>query len=592
MKDEIGKKGPHWKEKEVQAQKDEFFSDKDAASEWEFEMKKAAEGKPVIPLEGMDERTLIKTKYPGITDDLLNKILIDDNPQRKAEVLATMDEYLKLREVGKGEEEAFNIVVDSFQKPTKHAQGGRAEFIFGGSAGLRAMWKKMMQGISKTRGGEPITKLFPKLSVRDKEMEKLVMGTPEQKAFREGEEAHKLEGIDLLINRLKHDKKIIERQAKNKAMKDEGLDFVMKHLEETAMPDVFGPHLKKYTDIDKDILQMENIKKNLIMKDRKLNAYGGRIGYAGGGKAGLPAVTMGTPQMNMQQPQMPAGPQPAGIPGGTIVAQNQMQQSPWMGSQMQQGVGGMPRPGGMPQRGQPRPGGMNPMMGGQPRAQMAGGGMGRRAFLKLMAGLAALPLVGTGVTKVAPKAIKAIETIKATDAAGMPAWFPTLVERVIKEGDDISKGAARIERETVHTLKLPESGTELTVYNDLIKGNVKMEVGFGKHGNVHGKFGQPYSVHLKKGDEIEEGIMRGKKEPDEFVIEEAEFTGGHPENVKFEESAFEKFGDEVSDLAEIEAFAKKTTTKKLHKTKKTQPKDIWGDEGDYASGGLAAMLGE
>ncbi len=218
--------------------------------------------------------------------------------------------------------------------------------------------------------------------------------------------------------------------------------------------------------------------------------------------------------------------------------------------------------------------------------------MGRRAFLKLMAGLAALPLVGTGVTRVAPKAIKAIETIKATDAAGMPAWFPTLVERVIKEGDDISKGAARIERETVHTLKLPESGTELTVYNDLIKGNVKMEVGFGKHGNVHGKFGQPYSVHLKKGDEIEEGIMRGKKEPDEFVIEEAEFTGGHPENVKFEESVFEDFGKEASDLAEIEAFAKKTTTKKLHKAKKTQPKDIWGDEGNYASGGLARMLGE
>ena len=101
--------------------------------------------------------------------------------------------------------------------------------------------------------------------------------------------------------------------------------------------------------------------------------------------------------------------------------------------------------------------------------------------------------------------------------------------------------------------------------------------------------------------------MRGKKEPDEFVIEEAEFTGGHPENIKFEESTFEKFGDEVSDLTEIEAFAKKTTTKKLHKAKKTKPKDVegpqadWDDSlpddpddfyGDYASGGLAYALGE
>ena len=83
-----------------------------------------------------DERTALKTKYPGLTDDLLEKILIDDNPQRKAEVLATMDEFLKLKEVGKSEEEAFNIVVDSFRKPTKHAEGGRASLMYGGDPGF------------------------------------------------------------------------------------------------------------------------------------------------------------------------------------------------------------------------------------------------------------------------------------------------------------------------------------------------------------------------------------------------------------------------------------------------------------------------
>ena len=160
---------------------------------------------PEMAGAGVDERTALKTKYPGVTDDLIEKILIDDNPQRKAEVLATMDEYLKLREVGKGEEEAFNIVVDSFQKPTKHAEGGRISnqsggpvdhdaliqmyleeglsyeeavqaaqasgnlpwdtlkkaeggimregHIFGGSAGLKGMWKQMMRGISERRGG-------------------------------------------------------------------------------------------------------------------------------------------------------------------------------------------------------------------------------------------------------------------------------------------------------------------------------------------------------------------------------------------------------------------------------------------------------
>ena len=75
----------------------------------------------------VDERTLIKTKYPGISDDLLDKILIDDNPQRKADVLSTLDQYLKLRQVGKGEEEAYDIITKSFKKnPTKHASGGIA----------------------------------------------------------------------------------------------------------------------------------------------------------------------------------------------------------------------------------------------------------------------------------------------------------------------------------------------------------------------------------------------------------------------------------------------------------------------------------
>ena len=98
------------------------------------------------------------------------------------------------------------------------------------------------------------------------------------------EAAGKAEGVQVLINRLKHDKKILERQAKNKAMKDPGLDFLTKHMEE-SMPEVYGPHLKKYTDIDKDILQLETIKKNLIMKDRKLNAKGGRVSYTKGGLA-------------------------------------------------------------------------------------------------------------------------------------------------------------------------------------------------------------------------------------------------------------------------------------------------------------------
>ena len=114
--------------------KDEFFGDKDIKKEWDYEMDQAAkevkqEDKIIkSSLEGMDERQLLKIKYPGTTDDLLNKILIDNNPQRKAEVMATMDEYLKLREVGKSEGEAHDIITTSFKRK-KQASGGLAGML-------------------------------------------------------------------------------------------------------------------------------------------------------------------------------------------------------------------------------------------------------------------------------------------------------------------------------------------------------------------------------------------------------------------------------------------------------------------------------
>ncbi len=71
----------------------------------------------------MVERLQLKQKYPGIGDDLLDKILIDDNVQRKAEVLATMDEAFKMMEKGKSPDE----IIETFKNVTrtKQADGGR-----------------------------------------------------------------------------------------------------------------------------------------------------------------------------------------------------------------------------------------------------------------------------------------------------------------------------------------------------------------------------------------------------------------------------------------------------------------------------------
>ena len=162
----------------------------------------------------------------------------------------------------------------------------------------------------------------------------------------------------------------------------------------------------------------------------------------------------------MQQPQMPAGPQPAGIPGGTIVAQNQMQQNPWMGSQMQQGIGGMPRP---PMGGMPRP-----PMGGMPRPMAAQGGRigfglggidkARRAFLKMMAGITGAGIAGGAgllkLGKAAKVAPKVAETVITRGADGMPSYVTDLIAVVKAKGTrDIIEGFKKSDYSTVHRYK-------------------------------------------------------------------------------------------------------------------------------------------
>ena len=169
-------------------------------------------------------------------------------------------------------------------------EGGRVPMIFGGSAGLKAMIASIKAGLNKGRK-DKVKTLFPKYSADEKKLLKLgEKYLPKDAATLAAKEIEaKAEGIQVLIDRLKHDKKLLKQQAENKAMNDPNLDFLMESLEKT-MPEAYGPHLKKYTNIDKDILQLETIKKNLIMKDRKLNAEGGRASLSNGGLANILGV--------------------------------------------------------------------------------------------------------------------------------------------------------------------------------------------------------------------------------------------------------------------------------------------------------------
>jgi len=66
----------------------------------------------------------LKLEFPGISDEMINNILTDMNPQRIAEVKQTMREALEMGEKGMGPDEIIKRFKDTTR--TKQASGGRA----------------------------------------------------------------------------------------------------------------------------------------------------------------------------------------------------------------------------------------------------------------------------------------------------------------------------------------------------------------------------------------------------------------------------------------------------------------------------------
>ena len=255
----------------------------------------------------MDEMDLTKSEMDNMSSTALDDLRRNADPMGMQK---HFDEITEGRGVGDFAEDSSFLrdekqteILDKFDTTGKkgHAsggiagqlhlnEGGRVPMIFGGSPGLRAKIALLKAGLNKGRP-EKIKTLFPTYSAAEKEILRLgEKYLPKDKAtYAAQEAADKAEGVQVLIDSLKHDKKLIAEQAKNKAKNDPSLDFLMESLEKT-MPEAYGPHLKKYTNIDKDILQLETIKKNLIMKDRKLNAEGGRVSLSNGGLANILGV--------------------------------------------------------------------------------------------------------------------------------------------------------------------------------------------------------------------------------------------------------------------------------------------------------------
>jgi hypothetical protein len=242
-------------------------------------------------------------------------------------------------------------------------------------------------------------------------------------------------------------------------------------------------------------------------------------------------------------------------------------------------------------------------------------GMSRRAFLALMgsagAGIGAaktglLKLFGKEGTKQVTK-----EMVKTPPVPGKPEWFDSLVNKVITQGDDVTKKFATKERQDVHKLQIDEMD-DVTVYRNLDDGEIRVS-----YDSPNNMGEQPVDLVFKPGKGQTDEVTG--KVADEFYAVEVEprgvRTGPDDFDIEFDGENLASSVDElVSDTSKLKQVAtdKKPTMKEFieSKNKKDKTRAINedqveqaeyletkygpGPEGpeDFASGGIARMLGE
>ena len=246
-------------------------------------------------------------------------------------------------------------------------------------------------------------------------------------------------------------------------------------------------------------------------------------------------------------------------------------------------------------------------------------GMDRRTFLKLMGGVTAagaaaksgiLKLLGKEPTKAAAK----IAEVSTPNIAGKPSWFDALANRVIEEGENVTKNFATKEREVVHLKRLDDE-TTVYVYRDLDTGTVRVDID-DPFRNVQGDQGDALvSLEFKPGqaDETTKG-----KTPDEFTAVENDYAnymdGPDDYTTEVVDNTVTDTKNLTSDLTKVKLYAKgqkkptikemmiEKNRKEMLKQAEENPSQYAADrytgpdpedyiEDDMASGGIAGYSG-
>jgi hypothetical protein len=230
--------------------------------------------------------------------------------------------------------------------------------------------------------------------------------------------------------------------------------------------------------------------------------------------------------------------------------------------------------------------------------------MDRRTLLKIMGGIAALPALGKAIKGTGIKAIKAAGKV-LPKVQGMPEWFTPLVNKIMKEGVDISPTVKRVEdMTTVKKLEIPSATGEpdvITLTQNKITGEISIE------SNVAGSVdNSPFELNYRP-PKTDIDVTTGKpvKYPGDFsVIENRPRPTSEPGDYEFDYENL-RVEDAYSDVERLEKIA----TGKIKDAKKIEeraagrkmleespyediinryPDPDIGDY-DYADGGLASF---
>ena len=239
-----------------------------------------------------------------------------------------------------------------------------------------------------------------------------------------------------------------------------------------------------------------------------------------------------------------------------------------------------------------------------------GSGMTRRTFLKFLAGAASIPIIGKIFKPLkVGKTVTKVPIIKTADVAGKPEWFDQLVNKVILEGDDMTKQFATKEREIVHATKI-DKDTYVRVTQDLDNGAVRVE-----YENPDNVFGDPVQMQYKKPlpDEgapnpaaefevAESGPVGRQTGPDDFDLDVDEVGGTSIKDLDSDVSKLKEYatGEKPSMKELLKNIERRKRARQITEDPEAQSDAVIRRQGDYdpsdyddfASGGIARMLGE